>query len=99
MELTKGIRRLLVAFIDESVIVTSWGVTNIRIGSGMIVFDVSGLLYKGSVIIKEYNSSYNIKMSDCEFTSNLEDIVSFLDRKIERSDNYTADLIDWLNKQ
>lgn len=97
MELTRGIKRLLVAFIDESVIVTSWGITNIRIGNEMIEFNVSGLLYKGSVTIKDFDSFYNIKMSDCEFTSNLESIVGILDRKIEMSDNYTADLIDWLN--
>lgn len=98
MKLTRGIKRLLVAFIDESVIVTSWGITNIRIDNEMIEFNVSGLLYKGSVTIKDFDSSYIIIMSDCEFTSNLESIVGVLDRKIERSDNYTADLIDWLNK-
>ena len=99
MKLSKGLRSLLITFINESVVVASWGLTDIQIMSYKLVFKVDGLLYKGEIEIEENGSLYHVRMSDCKLSSSLENIVEILDAKIEKSANYTSDLIDWIINQ
>lgn len=99
MELSKGLRSLLITFINESVTVVSWGITEIHIFSNRLTFKVDGFLYKGEIEIIECNSVFTVKLSDSEFLCQLNDIVDFLDSKIEKTDSYTSDLIDWIMQQ
>ncbi len=99
MELSKGIRSLLVTFLNDSVIIASWGITDIKIEDNKLSFKVDGLIYQGAVVIIEQDCNYLVIMEDCEFSSNLDILVNALDEKIEKTENYTDDLINWIENK
>ena len=99
MDLSKGIRRVLIAFLKDKVKVASWGITNICIEDTLLRFDVNGFKFSGNIQIKEASvGGYNIqlgnqKILDCR----LEEITSILDSEIECGKDYISDLKKWID--
>lgn len=99
MALTTSIKLLLVKFLSESTTVGSWGVTDILVEENKLTFKVNGFLYQGTVEIHISDSLYSVSLEGDRFTTNLDTLVSDLDEKIEKTPNYTSDLMEWLEKQ
>ena len=95
--MNETIKKAVVCLLNEEVVVTSWGISNISIKEVSIEFDVSGFLYQGNVKVIPIKSGYRIFFNNDEYLDcSLEELVKTLDSKIEKSDNYEADLRDWL---
>lgn len=93
MKLAKGLKALMVRFLDNDIITLSWGLTDIQILEGSIKFKVNGLKYKGTVEISPDGIGYKVILNNRILTSNLEDIVSLLDNEIEHTKNYSSDIL------
>ena len=92
------IKKALVSLINEEIVVTSWGITNIIINDTSVGFEVSGFLYKGKVELSICESGYSIKLDNADIIQcSLEELVRTLDTKIERSENYESQLREWLD--
>jgi hypothetical protein len=93
------IRHLLLLFLRERVITTSWGISNIRISTKSIAFNVDAMRYHGHIEISPINTT------DCivrigetgKFQCSNEDLIFLLDNFIERSTCYYTNLLDWLD--
>lgn len=91
------IRNILLLFLKEKVVTASWGVSEIRVFPSCLVFSVEAMRYQGIVKISPINTT------DCsvclsgknEFRCRTEDLVYQLDKLIESSDNYYANLLNW----
>lgn len=95
--MNEKIKKALVCLLNEEVIVTSWGVTNLNISDTSFVFEVSGFLFQGKVEVIPCKSGYSIKLGNAKITKcSLEELVNTLDSKIERVDNYESQLQEWL---
>ena len=93
----KKIKKALIRLLHEETVIASWGINNILIYKDFIEFDVSGFLYQGKVKVLPLISGYRINLDNGDFFDcSLVDLVKTLDSKIEKSDNYEADLRDWL---
>lgn len=90
------IKLLMIAFLNESVIVASWGITNVKVQEEKLEFDVNGLLYKGNIIISVHKNCYSVEINGEKFICKLDNIVTILDAKIERTNNYDKDLLEIL---
>lgn len=94
------IKKALVCLLNEEVIVSSWGVTNLNINDISFMFEVSGFLFQGKVEVIPCESGYSIKLNNAEITKcSLEELVRTLDSKIERVDNYESLLQKWLDSK
>lgn len=92
------IKKALVSLLNEDIIVTSWGITNIIINDTSVGFEVSGFLYKGKVKLYPCESGYSIKLENADTVQcSLEELIRTLDTKIERSENYECRLQEWLD--
>ena len=86
--------------VHEEAIVISWGITNLNINDTSFVFEVSGFLFQGKVEVIPCESGYSIKLNNAEITKcSLEELVSTLDSKIEKMDNYESQLQEWLGNK
>lgn len=77
--------------------ITSWGITNIKIGDDIISFDVCGFKFEGCVLIQTIDYGYDVYL-DNELKAHCEcnNIVSCLDSLVEHTDNYEDDLFNWI---
>lgn len=101
MNISKGLRMVLVALIKNDVITASWGISKIVIDKTSLSFDVVGLKYNGLITIKAFRESeYIIHIGDKVFTLyDINELVIFLDDKIEQTTNYISDLERWIAKR
>ena len=98
--MNKKIKKALVCLLNEEAIVISWGITNLNINDTSFVFEVSGFLFQGKVEVIPCESGYSIKLNNAEITKcSLEELVSTLDSKIEKMDNYEFQLQEWLGNK
>ena len=87
--ITENIRKLLLCFLSEDVIVASWGISDITISETTLSFSVNGFKFQGNVMIEagdicdEYSVSLN---QSCIGHCKLDGIVTILDERIERSE-------------
>ena len=49
--MNEKIKKALVCLLNEEVIVTSWGVTNLNINDTSFMFEVSGFLFQGKLLM------------------------------------------------
>lgn len=93
----KNILRLL---IKEKVVTASWGISDIRILANSITFSVEAMIYQGVVEISPINATDCIVwLSDKkEIRCSIKSLVPNLDKLIESSDNYYANLLNWFNQ-
>ena len=95
--MNEKIKKALVSLLNEEIVVTSWGITNININDTSVGFEVSGFLYKGKVELSSCESGYSIKLDNADIIEcSFEELVRTLDKKIERSENYKFQLQEWL---
>ena len=98
--MNKKIKKALVCLLNEEAIVISWGITNLNINDTSFVFEVSGFLFQGKVEVIPCESGYSIILNNAEITKcSLEELVSTLDSKIEKMDNYESQLQEWLGNK
>lgn len=98
--MNEKIKNALVCFLNEEIIVTSWGVTNLNINDTSFMFEVSGFHFQGKVEVIPCESGYSIKLNNAEITKcSLEELVRTLDSQIERVDNYESLLQEWLDSK
>lgn len=96
MVLDKALRLVLLSFLENKVTVASWGISNIVIEPSSLAFTVDGIKYKGVVNIKVTGSTYTLQMGNMSYSVTLENLVPFMDNKIECTTNYLFDLLDWV---
>ncbi len=84
--------RMMSKMLEEEVCVLSWGIKDIKLKENKISFRVSGLKYRGQVVITYNNDKYNITLHDKVIDGNLDNIISILDKEIEQTEHYTSDL-------
>lgn len=94
MEISNGIKSLLLSLLEDKVVVSSWGISNITISNASLKFDVNGIKYKGTIIIESLNSNdYNIRIDNNSINvNNPSDLIILLDYEIEKTDDYLYDL-------
>ena len=98
--MNEKIKKALVSLLNEEVVVTSWGITNININDTSVRFEVSGFLYKGKVELTPCESGYIIKLDNAEnIHCQLEELVRTLDTRIERGESYESQLQEWLSSK
>lgn len=97
MSLSKGIKSMLIAFLENETKVSSWGITDIQIDTKSLVFAVDGLKFKGSVKITENSNNFTVQIGEMKIGEyQLEEIISTLDSYIEYTDNYCLDICRWI---
>ena len=99
-QIKDSIKLLSILLLQESVIIASWGITNIAINKSNISFDVCGLKYTGKVYVQSMcDGKYEIQL-ECHTIGpcSLDNIVETLDLIIERTDNYQQHLEEWIMK-
>jgi hypothetical protein len=99
MKLSSGIKSVLLTFLEDELIISSWGLSCINITSNILRFNVDGIKYKGIVSIEALNDSdYIVTIGEQSYNvKGTKLIKEFIDEQIECSDNYTLDLERWLN--
>lgn len=92
-----NIRTLLLELLKHQFVVSSWGLTNIKIGASKLSFDVDGLLYKGKVLITVNGCLYTIHLDSRTLSDvALCQVVAVLDGLIEVDEDYKEQLAQWL---
>jgi hypothetical protein len=91
-------KELISLFLNNSIILCSWGISNINIDSNIVSFSVYGFKYKGSIQIQSlsnyYKVTYNNRILLCK-TPMI--VIKQLDEIIEHTDTeYSNDIIKWI---
>jgi len=58
--MNKYVKKALICLLKEEVKVSSWGIYNITIDESSINFNVDGLIYKGCISIRCYETYYEV---------------------------------------
>lgn len=97
MAMTENIKSILWDFIENPIIVASWGISEINVKHNSISFAVSAIKYVGKVIIEDNGTFVSIKLNNSNFsTSNLCIVTSAIDDLIENGPNYSRALKKWV---
>lgn len=97
MVLNKSLRLALIALLEENVIVSSWGISNIVVNPSILQFDVKGFNYEGTITIEVSESGYIVIIGNNTFCHcSLSNLVDLIDKQIEYTGNYTDKLRNWL---
>lgn len=98
--MNKKIKSLMRVFINNQVIVNSWGITEIGIHEEYLMFKVDGLKYKGMISIQAEKDDYIIRLNSSNTIkeSSPDKVVDYLDSIIEKSDNYISDVLNWIGQ-
>lgn len=94
--MNEELKQLILVLLADKIKVTSWGITNINTSDSSLEFNVSGFLYQGKVKIDALLESYIICINGDTIKCQLEEVVSILDSKIEKSSNYIEDITEWI---
>lgn len=98
--MNKKIKNALTALLNDEVTVASWGISNITIKESSFEFMVSGFIYQGKVSVSIQNSNYLITLDDgCSKECDIDNLVHYLDSKIEKTPNYDSAVLKWLEGQ
>lgn len=98
MKLNKTIKSAMISLLNEEIVVTSWGISDISIKENSFCFHVDGFRYKGSVsIISNDLDTLDVELANKQIHNiKPEDILTTLDEIIEASDNYLDELQIWV---
>lgn len=97
MFLSYRIKLVIKKFLEEQIVVASWGISNVIIDEKSIQFEVCGFLYHGVVsIVTDDHQEYSIKIGSETLKCEMEDIVDVIDEKVEKGDGYDLTLKHWL---
>jgi len=93
MKLSNEIKMLLLSFLNDDIIVSSWGIYNITISSSSLKFKVNGLKYQGFVNIEYQDKYYLVVIGGRTFkVCTPEEVLKKMDDEIEQTKNYICDL-------
>lgn len=94
------IKNILLLFLKEKVVTSSWGISNVRILPNSLVFSVEAMMYQGVVLISPINATdCNVCLSGKDgFRCSIKSLVPKLDKLIESSDNYYTNLLNWFSQ-
>lgn len=94
------LKLILLEFLKQKEIVTSWGFSKPKINKKSFSFTVSAFRYKGKVRLICMKNGYVIEFGDIKIADQkLESVISSIDEKIEMSGNYTNEVISWIKEQ
>ena len=94
------VKQIVISILKDSEIVSSWGISDIRLTSDSVSFTVDAMKYKGDVAIKtRLNKKCMVSFGEgigipCTYDT----IVKTIDLKIEYSENYTEEIEKWLQE-
>lgn len=93
------IKNILLLFLEEKVVIASWGMSDIRVQDNSLIFSVKAMVYQGIVKISPISATHcSVYLSGkIKFRCETENLVSKLDKLIESSGNYYSNLLNWLN--
>lgn len=97
--MTKENRNLLLKLLENRTIVSSWGLSDIIVADAFVRFKVNGFKFKDQIEIRydDVHKKYKITFGNANsYTCSLEDLVDFLDKKIEKTNTYIEDLKLWI---
>ncbi len=98
--MNKNLKRVIVVLLKEKEIVSSWGISNIRIKENVFNFQVDGFIYKGSICIVCNTSYCEVKFDNGKtIRCNILDLLNVLDTAIEKDENYLSNIETWLASQ
>lgn len=94
MVFSKLIRQFMVSSIERSIIVSSWGISDIQISENKIEFNVCGFNFNGHIELHELNDILIVTTSDAISLSfkSVNDVIDYLDLKIEYDENYLSNI-------
>ena len=101
MKLDRSLRLALITLLKDNVTVKSWGISNINIKPTILTFDVDGMKFKGTVSIEVSGTSkYTISIGHISYANCIpNNMVRFIDEKIEYTADYTIVLGEWIRKK
>lgn len=96
--MNNNLRQLLLGFLRHSLILESWGITEIRCTKEAVSFIVSGFKYKGQIHILCKSNEYIISLPGYEqvHCESPDIAINVIDSMIETSDDYISNIRDWL---
>ena len=101
MNLSKGMRNLLIMFLNNQDIVASWGISNIKIKKNSATFNVTGFKHQGAINIRVITDiSYLVNFGNVTIREiSIVDIISKIDDYIENTNNYQEEVKKWLSSK
>lgn len=94
------VKRMLLVLLQEKDLVASWGISQIHVKETSISFNVAGFLYQGQVTVSADGANYEIRFASGDFCdTSLENLVSDLDRHIEKDSRYLQRLETWFDSK
>ena len=98
--MNEKIKKALIILLNDELTVASWGISNITINESSFEFMVSGFIYQGKVSISIKNSNYLITFENgYSEECNIDNLVQYLDSKIEKIPDYDNAVLKWLEGQ
>lgn len=96
--MNEKIKMALASLLNEEVIIASWGFSDLTIKDTVFEFRVSGLIYQGKVTVAVQESEYLICFENGnKFKCTIKNLVLCLDSVIEKTSDYDAQIIKWIN--
>lgn len=87
--MNEKIKKALITLLNEEVIIASWGIANMTINPTSFEFQVEGFIYQGRVKIDILDDGYRVGFeTGTSFDCSDEDLVTILDRHIEKTNDY-----------
>lgn len=96
--MTKEIKQIVFSILKDSMIASSWGISNIRMTCDSVIFSVEAMKYKGDVTIKTtFDKKCIVTFGNgIEMSCTYDKLVNIIDTKIEYSENYVEEVEKWL---
>ena len=95
--MTENIRRIILDFISNPIVVASWGIASIDIKHDSIYFSVEALKYRGKIIINDLNDVVQIILeNNCKTSTKPDIVMQVIDDLIESGPNYNRELKKWV---
>ena len=82
---------MLIELLTNKIIVTSWGITNLKVSDAGISFEVDAFKYKGiiSIVASTKQNHYKLRIGERQFKDcHLKDVVEMIDKEVEYGSNY-----------
>lgn len=93
-----NIKIVLLDFVSNPAITSSWGISNIQVTDEQILFEVSAFKYIGKVIITDVGEFVRITLvqNHTEFSTKPNLVLSAIDDMVESDGNYRENLKNWI---
>ena len=101
MKISENIKAMMICFLNNNIITSSWAMSEITISEKRIDFNVNGLNFSGKIAIKDlFNGQYSVSTEGgVIFVCDLKNLLSKLDNYIEKSNDYDLKLQKWIKDE